>query len=253
MYVFCVGMYRSGSTWQYEVVSHLLERFRNGQRRGVLTVEQLDTLDFAPEATAWQSWKFHDGHRHCAAALASGRALAVYSYRDLRDVVFSLMHKFSASFEEIVDRRQLLHACLDNDHFWRSQPGVLCQRYERLVDDPVAAIEQLAGHLRIEVDRGTTAELAVEYSLAANRERTARLARRLCEAGFDLRDPSNTCRYDEHSLLHWNHIREGRSGGWRHEANPQQLARLAAICGSWLIAQGYATDLPWAAPPAAAA
>jgi hypothetical protein len=253
MHVFCAGMYRSGSTWQYEIVSHLLEHFKNGRRRGVLLVEKSDLFDPDQEGNDWQSWKLHHGHHRFAAALESGRALAVYSYRDLRDVAYSMMHKFTASFEDVVEHRRLLHDCLEYDRFWRTRPRVLLQRYERFTAEPVRAIEHLAAHLEIVLNKDTAARLAREYSLAANKERTASLARQLTEAGFDLRDPCNTCRHDEHSLLHWNHIREGRIGGWRDQATPAQLERLAEICGDWLIAQGYAQDKKWTvATPAAA-
>lgn len=252
MHVFCAGMYRSGSTWQYDIASHLLEHFRAGRRRGVLLVEQSDTFDAEREGEGWQSWKLHHGHPHFATALVSGRALAVYSYRDLRDVVYSLMHKFMASFEEIVGRKGLLHACLEYDDFWRSQPGVLVQRYECVMDDPVAATEDLATHLGIPLGEEGVAALATEYALAANKDRTAKLVRQLTEAGLDLGDPSNSCRFDEHSLLHWNHIREGRIGGWRDQASPADIARLSEICGPWLITQGYARDHNWVSTVAAA-
>ncbi len=38
--VICAGMYRACSTWQYEVVAHLLEHHRSGRRLGYLTAEE---------------------------------------------------------------------------------------------------------------------------------------------------------------------------------------------------------------------
>jgi hypothetical protein len=204
MYVFCVGMLRSGSTWQYEVVSDLRERFRGGRRGGVLTAEWLAAFDPTAAAAAWESRKFHEGHPCLAEALAAGQALAVYSYRDLRDVTYSLVHKFSASFEDVVERKRLLHTCLENDRFWRSQPGVLCQRYEDTMADPAAGVRALAAHLGLRLPTQEVADLVARYSLAANKQRTAEMARQLQESGLDLADASNTCHYDEHSLLHWN-------------------------------------------------
>src|SRR5437764_423757 len=132
MHVFCVGMYRSGSTWQYDVVSHLLEKHRGGRRLGFV----------------------------------AGEADAV----------------------------------------------------------------------------------AGEYSLDANLWRTIDLANRLREQGVDLEDPANAQRWDGETLLHWNHIRAGRVGGWRAEATPRELAVLAGICGPWLVARGYEPNLAWALP-----
>ena len=42
--VMCAGMYRACSTWQYEVVAHLLERRCDGRRLGYLTGEQYARL-----------------------------------------------------------------------------------------------------------------------------------------------------------------------------------------------------------------
>ena len=40
-YVFCAGMYRACSTWQYDVVCHLVEKRSNGIRLGFLEGERL--------------------------------------------------------------------------------------------------------------------------------------------------------------------------------------------------------------------
>src|SRR5438128_908861 len=107
-YVFCAGMPRSGSTWQYQVVSHLLEQHRGGVRGGFL--ERPEDFERIAEQTAgrapWLTLKTHNGHPPYAQALRDGRAVAVYSHRDPRDVTFSLMHKMRQPFEEVVGRLQ---------------------------------------------------------------------------------------------------------------------------------------------------
>jgi hypothetical protein len=245
MDVLCVGMYRSGSTWQYDVVSHLLEA-RGGRRLGFVPGEEY--ADRHEEADGWRILKAHDRHPAFAEALAAGRAVAVYSYRDLRDVAYSLLHKFGALFEEVIERRHRLHLCLDNDAFWTAQPRTLCQRYEEILAAGAAAVAALAAHLGLDVTDAEAAALAEEYSLLANLWRTVELANRLRGEGMDLEDPDNAQRFDAETLLHWNHIRAGRIGGWRTEATPRELAVLAGICGEWLKARGYETDLAWALP-----
>jgi hypothetical protein len=248
MYVFCVGMNRAGSTWQYNIACDLLERHRGGRRLGFFLCGD----DFAahdrtrPAGDAWQALKAHDRHPAYAAALAGGRALAVYSYRDLRDVAYSLMHKCSADFERVVLGERYLHTCLDNDRFWTAQPRTLCQRYEDILADPAGAVRGLAGHLGVVLAAGEAEALAAEYSLAANRRRAAALADRLRGEGVRLEDPANALRCDEHTQLHWNHIRDGRPGGWRDRATPRERALLAGVCGAWLIERAYEPDYRWA-------
>src|SRR5439155_472456 len=92
-----------------------------------------------------------------ASALRGG-AVALYAYRDLRDVAYSLVHLHGLPFETAHGTHRLLHACLSNDAFWRAQPNVLVQRYEGLIADPPAAVRQIANHLAVVRERGWSAE-----------------------------------------------------------------------------------------------
>jgi hypothetical protein len=247
MDVFCVGMYRAGSTWQYHVVGHLVEQHLGGRRLGFVTGERFASL-LPGEERGWRALKSHDAHPAFAAALTEGRALAVYSYRDLRDVACSLQHKFGGDFAEVIERQGRLHLCLDNDAFWTAQPHTLAQRYEEIVTDPPAAVRALGHHLGLTLAQGEAEAIAEQYSLRANLWRSVEVANRLREQGVNLDDPASAVRWDEETLLHWNHIRAGRVGGWRDEVTPREVAILAAICGRWLVERGYERDLAWALP-----
>jgi hypothetical protein len=240
MDVFCVGMYRSGSTWQYEVVSHLIEQHLQGRRLGFVTGEQ-----YTPDA-GWRCLKVHEGHAHFADALRSGQARAIYVYRDLRDVAFSLAHVYRTSLEDIVERQRYLHLCLANHDYWTQQPGVLSQRYEELVKNPVAAVTAIAAHLDIALAPDEAAAIAAQYSLSANRQRAADWERTVRARGIDPGDPVHGLLPEQHSLLHWNHIREGRVGGWRQQATAVQRVKLALVCGTWLKERSYEPDDAWA-------
>ena len=174
-------------------------------------------------------------------ALRSGRALAVYAFRDLRDVVLSLMRKRAVSFQELL-RQGMIHQLLANDAFWRAQPRVLIQRYEDLIVDPVAGVLQIARHLELALTRGEAVEIADEYSIASNQARIDSLLQRLHEAGIDLTNPINRQVCDPTTLLHWNHLGPGGAGPWRHCASERQRVVLARICGNWLERNGYESD-----------
>jgi len=239
MYVLCAGMYRACSTWQYEVIAHLLERHRRGQRLGYLTGEEFVAQEQRTGSDpGWGVLKSHEGHDGFAKAIEQGRAVAIYAHRDVRDVVFSLMHKRGVTFEQLV-RQGMIHQVLVNDRFWSRQPNVLIQRYESLVADPVGGVLEIAAHLKIEITRAEASEIAAEYSFQTNRRRTLDLVERLRAQGVDLNDPSNLQYYDQRTLLHWNHLREGRPGNWREQATSRQRAVLARICDPWLIEHGY--------------
>jgi hypothetical protein len=245
-------MYRACSTWQYEVVAHLVEQRLQGERLGYVSAESyVATVDpfyrlverggRGRDRGAWRALKSHEGGRSFAHALRSGRALAVYAFRDLRDVVFSLMRKRAVSFQELL-RQGMIHQLLANDAFWRTQPRVLIQRYEDLIVDPVTGVLQIARHLGLGLTRGEAAEIADEYSIASNQARINSLRQRLRDAGIDLTNPINRQVCDPTTLLHWNHLGPGGAGSWRNRASARQRVVLDRICGDWLERNGYESD-----------
>jgi hypothetical protein len=242
MYVLCVGMYRACSTWQYEVAAHLLERHRRGRRLGYLTGDQFAELDDQEGSRDdWMVLKSHEEHGRFARVLAEGRAIAIYAHRDIRDVAYSLMHKRKLDFATLV-RQGMVHQVLANDRFWAAQPRSITQRYDQLVAEPVLGVEELAAHLEIPLEAGEAARVAGEYSFQANRQRTLELGRKLAKGGVNLEDPAIPQAHDCRTLLHWNHMREGRVGDWLERATPRERAVLARICGSWLERHGYQAD-----------
>jgi hypothetical protein len=241
----CAGMYRACSTWQYEVAAHLIEREFGGSRLGYLTSEQYADLirsdaggDEAVPRPAWRVFKSHEGHPCFQRALAQRRALVLYAYRDVREVVFSLMHKRGLTFEQLL-RQGMLHQILANDRFWRAQPGVLIQRYEDLIADPATGVLALAGHLGIALTESEAAGIAEEYSVDSNRARTEILRKGLEQVGVNLDDDANAQICDSSTLLHWNHIRPRGTGSWTTQATPAHRVVLHRLCRRWLRARNY--------------
>jgi FkbM family methyltransferase len=249
MLVLCVGMYRACSTWQYGVVGELIERHQGGRRLGFADgAGFVSTVEPTLEHSRWSVLKAHDAHERFAQRLTRGQALGIYSHRDLRDVAFSWMHKTGLTFDELIERGFLEH-CLHNDRFWRDQPGMLLQAYEDLVADPARGVAEIAHHLGIGLDEGEDRAIADLLSFEANKKRTTDLTERLQAEGVALTSKDQD-KYDRDTLLHWNHIRDGRSGTWRELASPEQQATLARICGPWLVEHGYEVDPDRpAAPP----
>jgi hypothetical protein len=251
--VICAGMYRACSTWQYEVAAHLIEQHSDQARLGYLTGEQFAERSRSepsnsqqPARTSWKVLKSHEGHECFANALADGTALALYAYRDVRDVVFSLMHKRKLTFEKLL-RQGMVHQILANDRFWMRQPGLLVQRYEQILANPVQAVIEIANHLGFGVNQSDAEQIAQEYSLESNLARTQALKEQLEQAGINLDDQANAQICDSASLLHWNHLRKGGSGSWADEATPQQIIVLERLYGPWLEEHGYShgtTDKP---------
>jgi hypothetical protein len=243
-------MYRACSTWQYEVAAHLIEERCGGRRLGYLVSGQYAALlredvlkRKAPshERRGWRVIKAHEGEPSMARELRAGGACAIYAHRDVRDVVFSLMHKRGHTFEQIL-RQGMIHQILANDRFWMAQPNVLVQRYEDVISQPARGVMELANHLGFALKAEEAERIAALYSQESNRARTLALKERLEQAGVDLGSPGNTQICDPSSLLHWNHMRQEGAASWRTTATPRQSAVLHRLCGRWLESRGYSLE-----------
>lgn len=247
MDLFCCGMYRSCSTWQYEIGTEVFKYLclTNGpaevQAFGYMTGPEYDLIRRAQrDRSVVRILKGHEGHHSYTNAMYRGRAMGLYAHRDIRDVIFSLMHKRRQSFQEIVSKG-MIHQILVNDRFWRCHPQVLVQRYDDILDDPERAVNEIAEFLHIEMPAGTSAQLAQAYSKDANLKRTERLQTKLAEHGLDLTNTTNAEVYDQQTLLHWNHIRSGPTS-WRSLASAQERMVMQRLLGPWLALNGYEAD-----------
>jgi hypothetical protein len=244
MDILCVGMYRACSTWQYEVAAHLIERFPGGKRLGYVTGDFYAELRRQGDAPgAWRTLKSHEGNPAFRAALRGGNARALYAIRDVRDVVYSMLHKRKVDFETFLVQG-MIHQLIANDREWTQagrQPR-LDQRYETIIADPATAVRQIAAFLGFPLSDYEASRIAEEYSFEANRKRIERTAENLRAAGVDLTDPANAIVHDEATLLHWNHMRQGRVGDWRDRAIPSERYVLACLANRWLTAHSYAPE-----------
>ena len=111
--------------------------------------------------------------------------------------------------------------------------------------EPARAVAEIAAHLGIDLNDEGAHAIADAMSREANRRRIDSLNDRLRSEGTEL-VPQDLSLYDPNSLLHWNHIRDGRSGAWREAFSPDQCRTLAKVCGPWLIDRGYEADDAWA-------
>lgn len=243
MDLFCCGMYRSCSTWQYEVAQAIL---RSAGQPGVEPCGYKTGPEYAEFGRATRSrslirlFKGHEGHPAYTRAMFKGRALGLYAHRDVRDVVFSLMFKRRQTFEEIL-KTGMMHQILVNDRFWRLHPHVMVQRYDEIMARPQQAVAEIADFLGIGLPADQAMGIAEAYSREANLQRTASLKQELAGQGVDLDGAENAQVYDQATLLHWNHIRP-ESRPWRELATPRQRHVMQAMLGRWLAENDYAAD-----------
>lgn len=249
MYVICCGMYRSGSTWQYLVASDLVEAASRGRRIGFVTGDSFnDVAQHLDDPSQTFVLKCHDFHPLYGDLIAQGRAKAVYSYRDIRDVACSLMWKLRFSFGQTM-ASDAFRAALDSYYKWIAVPDRLIQYYETLVHNPSAAVAEIASYLSIDIDEARTCEIVQKNSLESNKKRIESLAEMLAQQGVDLSSAANALLYDHETLLHWNHLRPSTALSWRTTLGFDELMAMRPIIQSWLTDAGFEEDDTWVFEP----
>ena len=234
MWVFCSGLMRSGSTLQYQIAKTLVEDAGLGIGVGSCAPgrfrEMLERYDDPNQVYVVKS------HRYVPTAharLRRGEARALYIYRDLRDVVVSMIHKESLTFRQVM-ASGFLEQLLEDDAIWSNQPNTLVSAYETVTADVRGEVERIAAFLGVAVSESEVSRIAEEHSLARQKRRIERFdfgTSGVAEGQRNLLDPD--------TLLHHNHVRSGESGQWTGELTPAQVAEVERVTGAWLLERGY--------------
>lgn len=234
MWIFCCGMQRSGSTLQFQITARLVEETGLGRRVEWVPAEEFPQLrQKYADYPGWKVFKHHLCTGEMAAEFYRHNALGVYSFRDLRDVVVSIMRKYGLSFDQLWDG-EFLPQTLFHYHRWTTLPRVLVSKYEDMVADLPGEVARIAAHLGIPCDRPRCERIASEYTLQRQRERIEE-AKRLGRLRRGLADVL----YDPYTNLHTDHIHAGEIGGWAKTLSVGQVALIEDYARDWLVARGY--------------
>jgi hypothetical protein len=244
MLIIAAGMSRSASTWCYQVASELVQSRCGGNVLGYVTEEQFDQalIDKVSGPGLWVL-KSHASHPRMLELAHAGQAKVIYSYRDVRDVVYSLAHKIHWAPRDII-LHQLPHQFRWQKE-WTACPEKVVIRYESHIAGTHRTIDQIARLLGMELLPLEIARLDRQFSFDRNRFRCQLKKQELESKGCDLSDPKYVHLFEHEQLLHWNHMRRGTPGQWRDVATQEELDLLAEVAGDWLFEHGYAVDCGW--------
>lgn len=235
MWIFCGGMTRAGSTLQFQLAAHLVERAGLGARVEWAPPEDFPSLkEKYVGQPGWKVWKTHSCTDDVVAEFRANNARGVYIFRDVRDVIVSQMRKHELSFDA-VSEQGILSAILDNFGRWTTVGGVLVSCYEDMVEDVPEEVARIAAHLEIAVSPEETEQIASQYTVERQRNRI----REAKTAGSLRRTEDGGGVYDPVSNLHLDHFFSGQSGEWRSALAPEQVALIEDRAGDWLVANGY--------------
>lgn len=240
-WVICAGMKRSGSTVQYQLVSEVVERSDMGRRIGYVLPDEFSAVDrdLASEQGLAVA-KSHDFIPLLEEKQFGTRVRVVYVFRDIRDVVVSMMADQNREFYRLLLSGDL-SAIIHQGELWRSWNHVLVSRYEEMTNDLPGEVVRISAFLGAHVQRKQAEEIAADFSLEAQQAR-------IREFDFEnqgYRKDGTLTVVDPVTNLHRDHIRSGKAGRWKADLNPVQSALLECLTSRWLLANGYRLSHGW--------
>lgn len=237
----CNGVIRSGSTWSFNVCRLLLQELgrQRNQPSGSCYLEAANL-----EAFISQHWdkapgptiiKAHQVGPLAYAAIRSGEARAVCTFRDPRDCIASdlvfMRHSIEAAVQRVVLSLEFLR-------YFQTTDYILLVRYEQMMTDRRRQIRRIADHLGVQIDHQTLDNIDAQTNLQAARNicdqlRAGKSARMLNIASH---------RVDAATHVHENHIDSAAVGRWKTELSASQGRWLTEFFASWLLNLGYETQ-----------
>ena len=240
MLVFCCGMMRSGSTLQYQLAAEIVESSGLGNRMGWVDSGNIQKIkNHYLNQEMFHIVKCHNYLDESTEIFLNGEAKAIYVYRDIRDVVVSLMNKFNLSYYEIV-KRGFIETIVKAYYDWTRLENTLISRYETMIENIAQEARRIAEYLGIEISEATAKRLDQKYSLNNQIQRIRQFDYQ--KGGVNLRSGEIL---DPKTLLHANHIFSGKSGQYKTELSRIQISLIESKAYRSLVEVDYPISQPW--------
>lgn len=261
MLVLCAGMLRSGSTFQYNLVSSLVEDNAVAVRHGQvdLKADWLSNPDLAGWARDEKVFHVIKDHIEDCPHLGSrelemvraGRIKICYIHRDIRDVAASAKEVWRLDTTTLWDR---LDRAVTTYDLLRDTPGVLRQRYEEVTVDVGRAVREIARFLGLEPTAASVESIVQRCSLEAmdvfSRSKRFVLYHTLRNAVVRAVPAAQRfgwpallvpLRFDRRTLVGGQHISStrGSAGAWRAKLTPEEQDLITARYRAYLLRAGY--------------
>ena len=215
MIVAMCGMQRSASTWSYNVCREILQRagLKIDPSSGQYSPE--DLAEKASEGAAPNTallLRSHWPHPTMIDRLKKGEIRIVYTVRDPRDALASVMYTFENNFKNAV--RDLERSLSFMDHLI-SNGGALLLRYPDIIRSPDRVISETADYLQTPITEDKIQYIAEKLSRDKLKKRAENLNpdKQKVFEGFS---------YDAETLLLNNHIRSENPSRWQEQLSRSQ-------------------------------
>ncbi len=244
-------MSRSGSMWVFNVVRALFSATDHQVLPSDVPRDEISYLSLAHQALSdpdpgRKRWVFKV---HSLIGDDVPGSKFITTERDLRDVLISFMRFMNCTFETA------LQAAVDSmaqvEHYRRFPEEILLTtHYAQARSKPARTVQEIAKFLGLEVSNTKVNEILDRFSKDNVRrmiERKESDVNRRINAGEAIGSSeiveqrfSNGIRvFDASTGFQSGHITDYRDGDWRQLLSADQIARINAILGPWLVRNGY--------------
>lgn len=235
--IICCGINRSGSTWVYQVMQEL------NKEKEVTDLGFIDSdLTSLEEAiTSGDEIILVKMHNHTSSLkdkLDGQNVKLIYSHRDLRGSVLSLMKKTSKPFEKVY-LLPFFKDAVESLSDWQSYGDIHYIDYRDIKLNGSETVRGIASYLEQPENQADT--IADKFSMKNQKKRinnyrkSPKVMWQIVLHKLRLRPMPK----DEKSLLHFNHIQSGQLEEWREVLNEEQSQLILSTYMEWMTFFSY--------------
>ncbi|MBC8430512.1 MAG: sulfotransferase domain-containing protein [Desulfobacterales bacterium] len=232
-------MPRSGSTVHYQLTKEIVESNNVGKGLGWVEPEQFPKLqsNFMND-NRFLVIKCHSYINGAQDLVSRGEAKAIYVYRDLRDVIVSIMNKNKTSFRHVM-QSGFIHSILQEYDNWNKLNDIFVAKYENMIKDLAQETLKIAKYIGVDLDKSSAVKIAGKYTI----EQQVKRIQSFDYNTYGVRAGKNN--YDPDFLLHDNHIFSGNTKQWITMLSPFEIGLIEDIAYGWLVEKDYHIKQTW--------
>ena len=230
-FIFCGGMYRSGSSLQYNIASEIIERLKIGSREKYYPIHEEYFKNKLNED--YKTFKSHILSKEIEEEIKNNNAYVLLTYRDIRDVMASWQKKNNLIFT------------VEDGLKWAGNTISTFQKWENISCKKklISKYEIFSGNIKKEVTRiSEFIGFDIENKIADKIEeilKVENLNKRLENLSNDQIEVDNNLSWDKKTLIHLNHFHDGSIGKYKNELDIELQKMVKKEFNSWLCNHGY--------------
>jgi hypothetical protein len=237
--IVCVGVYRSGSTWAYNMVQSIIQAALPGVRIGGRFAENIDELALSSADNCDLVVLKTHPQKSLLSLIEFLKPPVILSVRDPRDCVASWMQMLGEDFG--VFQPRLMRSCFAALTL-AEQDYTHTIRYEDGATASVRTVTDIAAHLGLSIAEHRAAALVKELSSESVKEQI----RQMADAGRI--DPSERLIGDAKTLWLPAHVGDGRTGKYREALSNDQVRSVNCWSRAYCEVFGYDVPAPFPIP-----